>query len=237
MRTSASDHAGQPAHEVPDSELRGVARVLLVCNAFGLAVTLVGMPLGLGWVSATLATGFGLLVLSAWIVRRGLPRWSVNLWLFGLCAGVVELLADHWLVMELRVLVYDPGGPFVLASPAYMPLAWGGMLEAGVVAGLLLRRRVGLGLACALVGVGMGLYLPLYEHLAYACGWWWYRDTAMFLGTVPWFIALGEVLVGAPLPWLGARLAQLRPGAAAGLGAAVGAWIGLAYAAAWVLVG
>lgn len=237
MRTVARARAGASELGVPTSELRGVARVLLACNGFGLAITLIGIPLELRWASATIATGFGLLALSWWIVRHGFPRWAVSLWLFGLCAGLTELWTDQWLVMELRVLVYDPGGPFLKASPAYMPLAWGGMLHGGVVAGLLLRRRVSTGLACALIGVGMGLYLPLYEHLAFGCGWWWYRDTTMFLGTVPWFIAIGEVLVGAPLPWIGGWLGRVRPHEAAGLGVAVGAWIGLAYAATWVLVG
>lgn len=219
------------------AEHAALQRLFGRANLVGLAITLAGIPLALGWVSATLATGFGLSALSVHVLRARLQGFGARLWLFGLSAGLVELAADRWLVDTLGVLVYADGGPFLVASPLYMPFSWGGMLQAGVLFGGTLLRRAGPVAACAAVALGVGAVLPVYEHLAHVSGWWVYRDTPMALGTVPYFIALGEVLVGAPLPLLAGPLARRGPLAAVLLGVAVGLWIFVAYAIAFALCG
>ena len=218
-------------------EQRALAIIFVVANVLGLALTLLGVWLKLGWISATLAAAFGFALESLWIIWRRGPRFSVHCWSFGLIAGFVELAADRWLVERLGVLVYAPGGPFVLSSPLYMPFAWGGMLQAGLLLGLWLERRWSLPVACLCTAVLFGLYLPLFEHLAHGSSWWSYRRTPLLAGTTPWFIVLGEILIGASLPLFARWLARDKRRWSPLVGVAAGIWIGVAYALAWSFVG
>jgi hypothetical protein len=214
-----------------------LARRLLAVNAMGLAVALSGLVIPLGWRSATAICFVGLFVFTVYLVRHGFPRWSTNLYIFGHAVGWTELLADAWLVQHTQTLVYPSDGPFVWASPLYMPYAWGGLLMSGIVLGVIVQRQASRITASLLVAGITGLYIPLYEYFAHASGWWWYRDTPMLFGVVPTYILIGELIVGLPLVWIGTRLEQVTAGGAAWLGCAVGLLIFAAYALAYAAVG
>lgn len=187
-----------------------------VCGALATIGSIVALP---GWEGATLGVGQGLVWCGALLARHPRP-WLANVVVFGLVAGVVELLADWWLVRGLGVLAYPPEGPFVLASPAYMPAAWLGMLVAGVTLGVALRRRWPVGPISLAVAAAFGAYVPAYEAVARVAGWWAYRDAV-----VPAFVILGEVLIGLPLVGASERLARVGLAGAARLGVAQGLWI------------
>jgi hypothetical protein len=118
-----------------------------------------------------------------------------------------------------------------------MPFAWGGLLTSTMLLGVVVHRRTSLLVASLLVAGLTGLYIPLYEYIAHASGWWWYQDTPMLLGVVPIFIVIGEVIVGLPLVWIGTRLEHVSTGGAALLGAGVGLLIFAAYALAYAVIG
>lgn len=159
-----------------------------------------------------------------------------RLLLIGTVAGVVELLADRWLVDVTHTLVYASGEPMLLRSPLYMPMAWAGVIVPVGYVGWLAARRTGLALGSALCGLFGALYVPIYETLAFYAGWWRYVDTPM-LGRAPWYIAIGEGLVALALPGV-LRLVQARPlGWSVVGGALVGGWIWAAYAFAYMIVG
>jgi hypothetical protein len=214
-----------------------LGRRLLVVNAFGIAIAMVGLVIPLGWRSATVICLVGLLVFTAFLVRRDFPRWSTNLYIFGQAVGWTELLADAWLVRHTETLVYASGGPFVWVSPLYMPFAWGGLLTSSMLLGVVVHRRTSLVVASLFVAGLTGLYIPLYEYIAHASGWWWYQHTPMLLGVVPIFIVIGEMIVGLPLVWIGTRLEHVGAVGAALFGGAVGLLIFAAYALAYGLIG
>lgn len=211
-------------------------RYTIWASATGLVLTLVSVSLVPGWVGATLGVAQGLAWTLLLIVRHP-SRWITNIVLFGLAAGFVELAADLWLVHGVEVLVYPPHGPFLLASPAYMPFAWLGMLTGGMAVGVAARRRLSRAAATFVVSLASGLYIPLYELLALHAEWWHYDHPTLILGAVPLSIVLGEVLLALPLVLVTERLGRLGPLAACGLGVAEGAWILVSYRVAWALVG
>jgi hypothetical protein len=214
-----------------------LGRRLLVVNALGMAIALAGLALPLGWRSAMFICLMGLFVFTAFLVRRDFPRWSTNLYIFGQAVGWTELLADAWLVRCTETLIYPAGGPFVWVSPLYMPFAWGGLLTSTMLLGVVVHRRASLLVASSIVAGLTGLYIPLYEWIAHASGWWWYQDTPMLLGVVPIFIVIGEMIVGVPLVWIGTRLEHVGAGKAALFGVAVGLLIFAAYALAYAVIG
>jgi len=134
-----------------------------------LALTLAGITLG-----ALLATpvAFGVTALLVFVLLlagqyvSGSPRLA---WLlaFGLVAGVVELWADWVHVTQLHTLVYtDYFGFRLLASPAYMPVAWCIMVAQFGYLALRLAERLPAWLTVALLSL-LGLSLPpWYEQLA-----------------------------------------------------------------------
>src|SRR5260370_23385883 len=97
------------------------------CVLGSLALTLAGITLG-ELLAAPAAFGVTALLVFVLLLAgqyvSGCPRLA---WLlaFGLVAGVVELWADWIHVTQLHTLVYtDYFGFRLLASPAYMPVAW-----------------------------------------------------------------------------------------------------------------
>jgi hypothetical protein len=236
MSVDAGDNRS-PLKSRMQREQDELGRRLLVINAFGLVIALTGLVWPLGWRSATVICLVGLFVFTAFLVRRDFPRWSTNLFIFGQAVGWTEVLADAWLVCHTETLIYASGGPFVWMSPLYMPFAWGGLLTSTMLLGVIVHRRASLVTASLLVAGLTGLYIPLYEYIAHASGWWWYQDTPMLLGVVPIFIVLGEVIVGVPLVWIGARLEQVDTAGAALYGCSVGLLIFAAYALAYAVIG
>lgn len=197
----------------------------------GLVVTLVSVAALPGWPGAAVGVGQGMLWCGLMLYRHP-GRWLRNIAVAGVVAGFVELAADAWLVDATATLVYPPG-PSIARSPAYMPLAWFGMLICGMALGVALRRRWSVAVASAAAALAVGVYIPSYEIFAAQAGWWHYRDCAILPGGVPVYIVVGEVLIALPLVIVTERLIGARTITAAAIGAGLGAWIFASYALAW----
>ena len=191
--------------------------------------------LGPGWVGAALIVTINWLVFIVYFLARrdGLIG---RLMLLAVVAGWVELLADRWLVDVTKTLVYQPGGPFVVRSPLYMPFAWGVVLIQTAYIGWRLLGPLGRSLAALLTGLVGAVTIPLYEWWAKGAVWWYYRDTCMW-GVVPLYIILGEFLIAGALVLLVERLEERPWWMAPVLGAVQGLWIWVSYAVAFALVG
>lgn len=219
-----------------DAKTAADARVFLRFSALaassGLAVSIFSMLFLRGWIGATLGVGQGLFWCGVMLYRRR-SRWLLNITVSGIAAGITELAADAWLVSATGTLVYPQDGPSIALSPAYMPLAWFGMLSGGGALGVALRKRWSLAPASAAVALALGVYIPFYEMLAARAGWWHYRGCALSLGPVPAYIVIGEVLIALPLVPVTERLIHARTRFAAAVGVGLGLWIFASYALAW----
>lgn len=152
-----------------------------------------------------------------------------SLLLFGLVAGLTELAADWWLVSITHTLTYTPWGPFLIDSPAYMPMSWAGILLSMGFFGWALHRRYGLGMGMLASTLITGVYVPTYEALAHYAGWWTYSGCSMW-GPVPWYIIVGEALIGLSLvPLVGIVLDTKSIWRTILAGVTAGLWIGVAY--------
>ena len=188
-----------------------------------------------GWWGAGINTALVSVIYFVYAARSGnamLQNWL----LLAMTAGFVELAADWWLVVQTRTLVYAPG-PKVVVSPIYMPFAWMLVLVQVGLVGQWLRRKMPIVLAALATATLAGITIPLYESLAKFAQWWIYQDTPMILNA-PYYIILGEFLLGLPLVWLGLRLGErFRPGLAVALGIVEGLIIWAAYYLAFSVVG
>jgi hypothetical protein len=156
-----------------------------------LAVTLGGITLG-----AVLATpaAFGITALLVFVLLLagqyvfGSARLA---WLlaFGLVAGVVELWADWVHVTQLHSLVYtDYFGFRLLASPAYMAVAWCITVAQFGYLALRLVERLPVWLTVALLSL-LGLSIPpWYEQLAAPAHAWHYVARGPMLSQTPLWV-------------------------------------------------
>jgi hypothetical protein len=218
------------------TDLERDARVVFASLFLMLGLNIPAAIYGLGWRSAVWNTGLVLFLFGLYAYRHR-NSW-VRPWLvFGLAAGFAELASDWWLVTRTRSLVYPADEPHLLVSPAYMPFAWAlVLLQAGVIAQWLYRHR-GPWVAALLTALLCSVNIPLYEHLAKDAGWWFYRDTPM-LWNAPYYIILGEGLLGITLAPAAVLLwRNRRPTIAALLGLLQGVVILVAYRIAWWLLG
>ncbi len=201
-------------------------RVVFGSLAFTLAANGASSVFAAGWPAASLIVCANWLAFVTFAVstRSGLVLRLATL---GLTAGFVELLADRWLVETVGTLVYEPGGPFLLRSPLYMPFAWGAVLvQTGYVAWRV-SGRFGLVRGALLTAALGALVIPLYEWWARGAAWWHYRNARM-IGPVPWGIVVGEAVCAGLLAllvrWTGPRRWWLA--AAAGALEGLGIWGG-----------
>jgi hypothetical protein len=235
-RRCSCAEAEPPTGPWDDAKVAADARAFLRATALaalgGLAVTLFSVRFLPGWVGAALGVGQGL-VWCGLLLYRQRSRWLLNITVSLIVAGVVELAADAWLVRVTGTLVYPPSGPSLALSPAYMPLAWFGMLSGGSALGVALRKRWSLGPASVAVALALGVYIPIYEMLAAHAGWWHYQGRVLSFGRVPVYIVLGEMLSALPLVVMTERLIHARTLVAAALGVGLGLWIFASYALAW----
>ena len=188
-----------------------------------------------GWVSATLwGYGFSLAYFLFAIFTKDalLGRFL----LFGLVAGWIELLPDHWLVAGTKTLVYPPGEPIIDSSPMYMPFSWLTVfIQVGYI-GFLLYKKMGLGKATLLVTILGSIIIPVYEHLAIQAGWWQYRNTPT-LFNVPYYVILAEGLLMATIPFFYKRCENSKWGFIPVLGFIQGMIMWLCCIIAFALVG
>jgi hypothetical protein len=205
--------------------------------------------MGLSLVSSGVAALLELGPVAAWVsslslglMMVGYAAWSGDalfrgLLVFGLVVGLGELASDYYAVVTTGTLVYPRVGPFLLATPAYMPVSWMVLLAPlGTVADLATRRW---GLVWATVGLMVlgGLNIPLYETLAHRAGFWFYQDTPMLFGVTPWYVILGELLLSAALPLIIRGVSRGDTRAAVLLGVVQAAWMWLSTVIAFTLVG
>jgi len=131
------------------------------------------------------ATIFSRLLLYWGVARTRWGRIFGALLGMGVIAGLVEVLADYFLIHWTRSgqLIYPAGDAVVLDSPLWMPFAWTCVItELGY---LILRLGAVWGRASlgSLVGAPLaGTMIGVYEYLAYRAGWWHYGPARWMLG-------------------------------------------------------
>jgi hypothetical protein len=97
-----------------------------------------------------------------------------RLW-FRPTAGVVELLADCWLVKNTGTLVYPTDEPMIACSLCICPFAWAVILiQIGYLGWLISNtEKMWISMLCTTV-IGFAV-IPLFEHWAKNAGWWYYQ--------------------------------------------------------------
>ena len=226
MATVSENEMTEAVDIFEKERLRVCLYALIFLAVLGITVS---MFLTLGWTIATFFTTVIMFVLCGYIIVRR-DALGAKFMVFCLVAGFVELLADWYLIAIHQSLTYTPGGPFVWASPLYMPFAWTVTL---FMIGMLARWFDGRwGLAAATVVTGLlGATIWAYgETAAKYAGFWYYHDTPM-LASSPYYIIFGEILVGAALPLTFRVLKRINWLASIGTGIVFGLWIFVAY---WV---
>ena len=185
-----------------------------------------------GWIAGTIVTS---LLTIAWLVYAFAidNRFLVDLWLFGITAGLAELASDC-VIVHRNILVYAGGGPFVACSPLYMPFGWATELAEFAFLAHVLLWHLGWSVPRTMIVTALvsASQMPLSEYLARSAHLWHYQDVPMFLNTVPYFIISTEFLVALPLPLITnflhrvkerSRLISMWWGVAMGL--LLGVWI------------
>jgi len=145
-----------------------------------------------------------------------------RLMLFGLCLGIVELVADALCVRFTGTLDYSVTHSAMLAeSPWWMPIAW--MLVSTQIGylGARLIERVGMVWGALLSATIGAINIPFYEEMAYHAHWWQYQFCRMLPRThTPLYIVVAELLIGlslGPLAQVALRRDSWRNAAVAGL--------------------
>lgn len=193
---------------------------IAVANAVSLLIAGLAAALHLGWSAASFSVVLELLMLGIFCFRHSEPLFA-RLFVFGLAAGFAELANDTWLIRK-AILVYDPGGPFVIDTPLYMPFSWALIFVTnGTIAYWLWNKLGGWKAALAMAAIS-GLYIPGFEAIAAKADWWYYQHVPMLMGLAPWFVVLGEALLALPLPAMTAAMQKRGFGFAAGLGVVEG---------------
>ncbi len=188
-----------------------------------------------GWQSgAWWGFGFtGLYILYAIIFKDALLGRFI---LFGLAAGITELLPDNWLVNHTHTLFYPPNEPMLYASPAYMPFSWTVVLLQVGYLGFLINKKYNVWIASLGVGILGCMIIPLYEYMAINAGWWYYESAPMW-GMVPIYIFVAEGLLMISIPDLYDRCEKISLKWIPVLGIIQGLVMWLACIIAYYLVG
>jgi hypothetical protein len=178
-------------------------------NAVCAVVAVVSARFALGWKAASLLAVVEIAMLG-WYCFTHREKFFARLFVFGVVAGFVELLNDTWLVAGKRVLVYDPGGPFIVDTPLYMPFTWALIFVTLGSIALWLRQRLRRAAAPA-IAAAAALYIPGFEAVARLADWCFYQHVPMCLGLAPWFVVVGEALLAVPLPAMADALSTPLP--------------------------
>ncbi|MCC5939915.1 MAG: hypothetical protein JJU37_00085 [Balneolaceae bacterium] len=188
-----------------------------------------------GWFSAfSLAIGMYLVIATFAFWKK--DTFLYRLLLFGLIAGIVELLADCWLVQSTGTLIYPVNEPMIACSPLYMPFAWAVVLiQVGYLGWLISGHKPLWFSMLATMCLGL-LFIPLFEHWAFGAGWWYYEGTPMIFNT-PYYIIMAEGLICMVLPLFFTLQSHKKYILAAGFGLIQGLWIWVAYYIAYNIIG
>ncbi len=102
-------------------------RFVIITLIITVAIAAISSAFELTWRSA-FVLAFGIYGLLAWFAYKQNDRFLKRLLVFGLVAGVTELVADCWLVSNTGTLIYTMDEPMIACSPFYMPFAWAVLL-------------------------------------------------------------------------------------------------------------
>lgn len=214
-----------------DKEVRFVILTLVIT----IGVAALSATFQLTWRSA-FALAFGIYFLLGWFAFRQNDMFLKKLLVFGIAAGVTELLADCWLVQSTGTLIYANNEPMIACSPLYMPFAWAVLLiQIGYLGWLISRNEKMYVSIIATTFLGFAV-IPLFEHWAKNAGWWYYTNTEMFLNT-PYYIILAEGLICSILPFFFAHIHRKNYKWQLPLGIIEGLWIWASYFIAFKIVG
>lgn len=225
--STTSDENSALKNSSGDALEAGRLRVILytlLCGGLGLTVAML-QPWGP--VTGTALTAVAVTVMVCYIIMRD-DELGQKFMLACLVAGFMELFADWYLINIHKSLTYMPGGPFVWASPLYMPFAWMGNLFIFGVIGRWFDGKWNLATASVVIGILGGILLPYWEFTAKYAGFWYYHDTPM-LGPVPYYIIFGEFFIIAALPLTFRLVKRVSWLASFGTGIVLGLWIFVAY--------
>ncbi len=189
----------------------------------------------LTWRSA-FVLAFGMYFLLGWFAFKQNDIFLKKLLVFGIAAGITELLADCWLVQSTGTLIYANNEPMVACSPLYMPFAWAVLLIQIGYLGWLISRKEKMWVSIVLTTFLGFAVIPLFEHWAKGAGWWYYVNTKMVLNT-PYYIILAEGLICSVLPFFFKNIHKKDYKWQLPLGIIEGLWIWAAYFIAFKLVG
>lgn len=156
--------------------------------------------------------------------------------LFGIAAGLTELLADAWLVNGIKSLVYPAEELKIWASPNYMPFAWAVVLiQVGYLGWLYAQHHSMLKAMGISFLIGMS-FIPMFETCAKFAGWWYYHPCPMILNT-PVYIIVGEGLITLVLPLIYSKEMKETYLFSAMAGILQGLWIFVSYFLAYQIFG
>src|SRR5688572_21010138 len=147
-------------------ELRRADYLLFAINALGLGWAALAAAAHWGVWSAYACVGITSALYLSHIAWRK-HDILINLLVFGTAAGLTELAADWWLVSVTTTLQYAPYGPFVIDSPAYMPMSWAGILLSMGFLGWIVAHRHGTFAGIVAAAAVSGVYIPVFEALAH----------------------------------------------------------------------
>jgi len=189
-----------------------------------------------GWITALMLCLIVIVVDFVYIIKKD-DHFFGKLIIFGLVAGMTELLADAWLVDQSKTLFYQHGEPLLVASPIYMPIAWAVVLVQIGYIGYHISLTKGLLYGTLVTGVIGGVIIPIYESCAKGAGWWYYEDPHHIIWNAPYYIILGEFLLALALPYLFIQIKRREFYFAVPIGVIMGLWIWVSYAIAFYTVG
>ncbi len=204
-----------------------------------LGVTLAGGVLGAvfatGWKGASVTAALADLLLLGWVVWRRDSNVG-RLMLLGLAAGFIELLTADPFAVNNGTLHYVPGGPFLVDTPLYMPFSWIAVITQIGYLGWWAVDRWNLWKATLISAVVGAVNIPVYEILAQFAKTWYYANTPMIFGA-PYYVILGELLIGAVIPGVVTLAIKKRAGWVPVLGVALGLWMWIGAIISYNLVG
>lgn len=157
-----------------------------------MALSLAGVGLGALLANPKALGITSLIVISILLVGWHRTQSSRLAWLliFGLVAGVVELLAD-WIHVEYfgSVVYTDYFGFRLLASPSYMPIGWWlTVVQFGYIS-LRLHERLSRWITVSIVSVLGMSFPPWYEEFASPAKAWYYTTDSLKISHTPvWVI-------------------------------------------------
>ncbi len=217
----------------PGSLALEAARLRTVLLTVATSVFAVAIFAGKPWSDGTTAALLSAVNLTSFVVHivRFRDTGMARLLWWGLCLGVVELVADALCVHFTGTLDYRMArSAMIWESPWWMPFAW---MLVGTQIGYLGTRfieRFGAVRGAALSALVGAVNIPFYEEMARYAHWWEYQFCRMLPMThTPVYIVIAELVIGcalAPCARVALRGTSWREATIAGIVAGIATIIG-----------